>query len=183
MGLSGLSPSLREWSEMDYFSPAQCVGYVALVLGVGAFLTRDDRRMKLLFSVESVVYGAHFLMLGNLLAAGSAAISAGRTYLSLRSRSLWLAGTAVVLNVGVGLKVAHGGMGWLPIVASCVATVAFFTLEGAWLRLVLLTTTLMWLVNGYVSRSIGGTVLEALIAMAKASTLVRMGLERARARV
>lgn len=165
---------------MEFFSPAQCAGYVALVLGVGAFLQRDDRRMRLLLAVESVVYGAHFLMLGNLAAAGSAAISAGRTYLSLRSRSLWLAAGAVALNVGVGMKVARGGLGWLPIVASCAATVAFFTLEGVRLRLVLLTTTLMWLVNGYVSRSVGGVALEALIAAANATTLVRMGLERAR---
>lgn len=165
---------------MDFFSPAQVAGYVALVLGVRAFLTRDDKRMKLLLSAESVVYGAHFLMLGNLPAAGSAAISAGRTYLSLRSRSLWLAAAAVALNVAVGLRVAHGSLAWLPIVASCVATVAFFTLEGARLRLVLLTTTLMWLVNGYISRSIGGTVLESLIATANVTTLVRMGLERAR---
>lgn len=167
---------------MDYFSPAQCAGYVALVLGVGAFLHRDDRRMKLLLSVESVVYGAHFLMLGNLAAAGSAMISAGRTYLSLRSRSLWLAAAAVALNLGVGFKVAHGALSWLPILGSCTATVAFFTLDGARLRLVLLATTLMWLVNGYVSRSICGVVLEALIATANATTLVRMGLDSARER-
>lgn len=167
---------------MDYFSTAQCAGYVALVLGVGAFLSRDDRRMKILLSVESVAYGAHYFMLGNLAAAGSAGISAGRTYLSVRSRSLWLAAAAVALNVCVGLRVAHGGWGWLPVFASCVATVALFTLDGIRLRLVLLTTTLMWLVNGYVSRSIGGTVLESLIATANVSTLVRMGLERNRAK-
>ncbi|QOY86588.1 YgjV family protein [Paludibaculum fermentans] len=167
---------------MDYFSPAQCAGYVALVLGVGAFLTRDDRRMKLLLSAESVVYGAHFLMLGNLPAAGSAGISAGRTYLSLRSRSLWLAAAAIALNIWVGLRVAHSGLGWLPIVGSCVATVGFFTLDGMRLRLVLLTSTLMWLANGYISRSIGGTVLESLIATANITTLVRMGLEKARLR-
>ncbi|MBI4893636.1 MAG: YgjV family protein [Acidobacteria bacterium] len=166
---------------MDYFSPAQCAGYVALVLGVGAFLNKDDKRMKLLLSVESVVYGAHFFMLGNLAAAGSAAISAGRTYLSLKSRSLWLAAAAVALNLGVGLKVAATGFAWIPIIASCAATVAFFTLDGMKLRIVLLTTTLMWLMNGYLSRSIGGVVLESLIAAANATTLVRMGLERSRA--
>ncbi len=166
---------------MDYFSPAQCAGYVALVLGVGAFLNRDDKRMKLLLSVESVVYGAHYFMLGNLAAAGSAAISAGRTYLSIKTRSLWLAAMAIVLNLGVGLKIAATGFAWLPIIASCAATIAFFTLDGMKLRLVLLTTTLMWLVNGYFSRSIGGVVLESLIATANATTLVRMGLERTRA--
>ena len=161
---------------MDYFSPAQCAGYVALVLGVSAFLNRDDRRLKLLLSIESVIYGAHFLMLGNLPAAGSAVISAGRTYLSLHSRSLWLAAAAVALNIAVGLKVAHGGLAWLPIVASCAATVAFFTLEGVRLRLVLLSTTLRWLVNAYVSGSIGGMVLESLIAAANLSMLLRIGL-------
>ena len=161
---------------MDYFSPAQCAGYVALVLGVCAFLNRDDRRLKLLLSIESVVYGAHFLLLGNMPAASSAVISAGRTYLSLHSRSLWLAAAAVALNVAVGLKVAHGGLAWLPIVASCAATVAFFTLEGVRLRLVLLTTTLMWLINAYVSHSIGGMVLESLIAAANLTMLVRIGL-------
>ena len=165
---------------MDFFSPAQCAGYLALVLGVRAFLTRDDKRMKQLLSAESVVYGAHFLLLGNLSAAGSAAISAGRTYASIRSRSLWLAAAALVLNIAFGFRVAHTSLGWLPIIASCIATVAFFTLEGFRLRLVLLTTTLMWLVNGYVSRSIGGTILESLIATANVSTLVRMGLDRTR---
>ena len=167
---------------MDYFSPAQCAGYVALVLGVWAFLNRDDRRMKLLLSVESVVYGAHFLMLGNLAAAGSAGISAGRTYVSTRTRSLWVAGAAVALNLAVGGKVAGRGLGWIPIIASCGATVAFFTLEGLRLRLVLLLSTLMWLVNGWVSRSVGGVVLESLIATANATTLVRMGMERARSK-
>jgi hypothetical protein len=31
---------------IDWFSPAQCVGYVAFVLGVTAFLQKDDRRFK-----------------------------------------------------------------------------------------------------------------------------------------
>lgn len=167
---------------MDYFSPAQCAGYVALVLGVWAFLHRDDRRMKLLLSLESVVYGAHFLMLGNLAAAGSATISAGRTYLSIRSKSLWVAAAAVGLNLVVGLKVARGGLSWLPVLASCVATVAFFTLDGLRLRMVLLMTTMAWLVNGWVSRSVGGVVLESLIATANATTLARMGWERMRSR-
>jgi hypothetical protein len=165
---------------MDYFSPAQIAGYVSLVLGVWAFLHKDDGRMKLLLSLESVVYGAHFLMLGNMAAAGSATISAARTYASIRSKSWWVAGAAVALNLAVGWKVAGRGLGWLPVLASCVATVAFFTLEGVRLRMVLLMTTLAWLVNGWVSRSVGGVVLETLIATANATTLARMEWERRR---
>jgi hypothetical protein len=137
--------------------------------------------MKLLLSVESIFYSVHYLMLGNISSAGSSVISAGRTYLSIRSRSLWLAAAAVVLNIAMGIRVAHTGRDWLPVVASCIATLAFFTLEGIALRLVLLSTTLMWLVNGYLSGSIGGTILESLIATANITTLVRMGLDHMRA--
>ena len=49
---------------MNPLSPAQLIGYVALVLGVSAFLQRDDRRMKLLIAVECFVYVAYFLLLG-----------------------------------------------------------------------------------------------------------------------
>lgn len=33
---------------IDWFSPAQCVGYAAFALGVGSFMQKDDRRFKIL---------------------------------------------------------------------------------------------------------------------------------------
>ena len=63
----------------DPFSLAQCLGYVAFVLGVSAFLQRDDRRLKLLNSAQGFVYAIHFIMLGSLPLAGSAAVCALRS--------------------------------------------------------------------------------------------------------
>jgi hypothetical protein len=49
-----------------------------------------------------------------------------------------------------------------------------FTMDGVPLRLVLLSSTFLWLANNVVSGSIGGTMLELVIAVANGSTIIRM---------
>ncbi|BDG04173.1 YgjV family protein [Anaeromyxobacter oryzae] len=161
---------------MHPFSPAQLVGYLALVLGVTAFLQRDDRRLKLLVSAESFVYVVHFALLGRPPAASSAAVSAVRTLVAVRYRSAWLAVASVAVNAVLALALSTHGAGWLPVIGSCLGAVAVFTLEGVPMRLVLLTSTAMWLANNVVSRSVGGTILESLIAATSISTIIRMTL-------
>ncbi|HET9555138.1 MAG TPA: YgjV family protein [Anaeromyxobacteraceae bacterium] len=167
---------------MHLLSPAQLVGYVALVLGVGGFLQRDDRRLKLLVAAESAVYVLHFALLGRPPAASSAAVSAVRTLLSAWFRSAWLAAAAVALNVALALALSTRGTGWIPVVGSCLGAIAVFTMEGVPMRLTLLVSTACWLTNNVLSRSVGGTVLEALIAAASISTIVRMSLAPAETR-
>lgn len=102
----------------------------------------------------------YFAMPGNLPASASALISSTCSFLPLKFRSLHLAAAIVAVNLGAGAMFVRGKAGSLPVVASCMATIAIFTLRGVPLRLVLLATTLMWLTNNILSRSVGGTVLE-----------------------
>jgi hypothetical protein len=162
----------------SFLSPAQLVGYVALVLGVSAFLQRSDTRLKVLIACESLAYVAHFILLGNLPASGSALTSCLRMLVSLKSRSPWWIAVFVAINVAIGLTFAKGGAGWLPVTASCLATVAVFVLRGVVMRIVLLVCTLLWLVNNILSGSVGGTVLEAIIAVVNLVTIIRLVAER-----
>ncbi len=162
----------------SFASPAQIVGYVALVLGVAAFLQRCDTRLKVLISAESIAYVVHFILLGNYPASGSALVSCLRNLTSIKSRSPWWILVFIAVNVAIGLLFAKGFTGWLPVTASCLATVAVFRLQGIVFRLVLLVCTLLWLVNNILSGSIGGTVLEAIIAAINLTTITRMALER-----
>ncbi|WP_242334646.1 MULTISPECIES: YgjV family protein [unclassified Anaeromyxobacter] len=167
---------------MHPFSPAQVVGYVALVLGVSGFLQRDDRRMKLLVASECFVYVVHFTLLGRPPAASSALVSGVRTLLSVRFRSAWLAAASVAVNVGLAVALSTRGAGWIPVVGSSLGAIAVFTMRGVPMRLVLLASTSLWLANNVLSRSLGGTVLESLIAATSISTILRMTLaERAAA--
>ena len=159
-------------------SPAQLVGYVALVLGVSAFLQKSDTRLKILISGESLAYVAHFILLGNYSASGSAAVSFLRNLISVKYRSPWWVAVFVAINIAVGVVFAKGGAGWLPVIASCLASGAVFLLRGVPMRVILLVCTLLWLVNNVLSGSVGGTVLEAIIAVSNVTTIVRLSVGR-----
>lgn len=164
---------------MHLLSPEQLTGYLALVLGVAGFLQTDDRRLKLLVGLEGVAYVVHFALLGVPSAAGSAAVSAARTLLSIRIRSVWLAVASVAAALAIPVALRTRGPGWLPVAGSCLGAIAVCTMEGLPMRLVLLGATSCWLANNLLSGSVGGTVLEAFILAASLVTVVRLIRSRA----
>ncbi len=162
----------------ELLTPAQSFGYVALVLGVAAFLQRNDTRLKVLIASESIAYVVHFILLGNFPASGSALVSCVRNLISIKFRSPWWILVFVIINVAIGVLFAKGVTGWLPVTASCLATAAVFLMQGVAMRLVLLVCTLLWLANNLICGSIGGSVLEAMIAAINLTTIIRMAGER-----
>lgn len=159
---------------MGLFSPAQLVGYIALVLGITAFLQKSDDRWKLFNGTQGLVYGLHFILMGNFPAAGSALLSSMRSFLARRYRS-WVLGSVIIgANVVLGAQFARNRAGWLPVIGSCIATVAIFTMSGVPFRCVLLASTLLWLTNNILTGSIGGTVLECCNAAINIWTMTRM---------
>jgi hypothetical protein len=159
---------------IDWFSPAQCVGYIAFVLGVGSFLQKDDRRFKLFMAGECLAYIVHFALLGNPTAVASSTVSLLRSLLALRTRSVWVALAIVAVNVALGLSLAKQPSDWLPLAASCLGTLALFLLHGVPMRLVMLCGTGLWIANNLIAGSIGGTALELVIAVVNTITIVRM---------
>lgn len=159
---------------MHLLSPAQVAGYLALVLGVTGFLQRDDRRLKRFVAAECLAYVVHFALLGRPPAATSAGVSGVRTLLSIRYRSAWLAAAAIGVNLALAVAVGTRGTGWIPVAGSCLGAIAVFTMQGIPMRLALLTSTFAWLANNVFAGSVGGTVLESLIATASITTIVRL---------
>lgn len=156
------------------FSPAQCVGYIAFILGVTAFLQKNDRRLKGFNAIQGIAYAVHFLLLGSFPASASSLISAVRSFLALRTRSLWVAALVIGVNVAAGAVLVRSAAGWLTVIASCLATLAVFLLQGIPMRLVLLACTFLWLINNILCGSIGGTMLESTIAIINISTMIRL---------
>jgi hypothetical protein len=164
------------------FSLAQCIGYIAFILGVSAFLQKSDRRLKALNSCQSLVYAVHFTLLGNPSAAACSLISGIRAYLSLKTRSPYLAAVIIGINVALGFVFAKGVAGWLPVIGACLGTLAMFLMRGVRMRIVLLMSTSMWLANNILSGSIGGTLLETTIATVNSITIIRLLRTRSRLR-
>lgn len=162
----------------EWFSLAQCMGYVAFVLGVGSFLQTDDRRFKLFMIGECLAYVVHFALLGNPTAVASSVVSTIRSALALRTRSVWVAVAVVTVNVTLGLWIAKQASDWLPLMASCLGTLALFLLQGIPMRLVMLCGTGMWIANNVIVGSIGGTALEVTIALVNITTIIRLHRKR-----
>jgi len=164
---------------IDWLAPAQLVGYLAFVLGVGCFLQTDDRRFKLFMTGECVAYVLHFALLGNPTAVASSSLSMLRSLLSLRTRSAWVAVVIVAANMGFGLAIAHRPSDWLPLGASCLGTLALFLLQGVAMRLLMLCGTGLWIANNLIAGSIGGTALEVVVATVNLVTILRLVRQQA----
>ena len=162
-------------------SPAQIAGYAALAIGITAFLQKNDRRLTLLVAMVSLMYILHFSLLGNWPAMGCSVVSCVRNLAALKTRSLGWMAFFIAANVAVGATAASDAAGWVPAVASGLATVAVFRMSGIAMRLVLLSCTLLWLVNNILCGSIGGTVLECFIGTANLTTIARLAWARRRA--
>ena len=159
---------------IDWFSPAQCVGYAAFALGVGSFMQKDDRRFKILMAAECLAYIVHFALLGRPTAVASSTMSLLRSVLSLYTRSKWVALLVVLANLGLGLAFATRASDWLPLGASCIGTLALFLMEGVRMRLAMLCGTGLWIANNLIAGSVGGTALEVVIAAVNLMTIRRM---------
>jgi hypothetical protein len=173
-GLGSMPPVFRISMAIDWFSPAQCVGYVAFFFGVGSFLQTDDRRFKLFMAAECLAYVIHFSLLGNATAMASAGVSLTRSVVSLRTRHPWAAAVFIATSVALGVALGKQPSDWLPLLASCLGSYALFRLQGVPMRLMMLCGTLLWVANNILSGSIGGTALELVIAVVNSATIARM---------
>jgi hypothetical protein len=156
------------------FSAAQLVGYLAFAIGVYSFMQKDDRRLRATIGAQAFSYAVHFTLLGSPAAAAASAVTCVRAFVSLHTRSPYVAGAILTTNVGLGFLTAESALGWLPVAASCLGTVAFFFFEGIGLRVILLGATACWLANNLLLGSIGGTLLELFLGAVNLATCYRI---------
>jgi hypothetical protein len=159
---------------IDWFSPAQMVGYAAFVLGVSSFTQKDDRRFKLFMAAQCLAYIVHFALLGRPTAVASSTMSLLRSVLALYTRSAWVALAVIAANLALGATLATRASDWLPLAASCIGTLALFLMEGVRMRVAMLCGTGLWIVNNVIAGSIGGIALELVIAAVNILTIRRM---------
>lgn len=158
----------------DALSLAQLAGYAAFVFGMACFAQTDDRRFKLFMALECAAYVLHFALLGQPTAVASTAVSLLRSLASLKARKPWVGLAFVGLSLAAGVWLYQGWVSLLPIAASCIGTTALFFLSGLRMRLLMLSGTLLWLVNNLLVGSIGGSLLEACLAVSNLLTISRL---------
>ncbi len=157
-----------------WFSPAQLMGYGAFVFGMACFAQTDDRRFRIFMALECAAYVVHFALLGQGTAVASTAVSLARSLASLSARTPAVGLFFVVLSLVLGAWLYAGPLSLLPIASSCIGTAALFWLQGLRMRVLMLLGTLLWLVNNLLVGSVGGSALEACLALSNLWTIRRL---------
>jgi len=166
----------------DPFSPAQFVGYVAMMLGIIAFLQKDDVRMKLLVAVMGCVMCAHFIMLDRFMAGFSALLAGSRAGLSVfewvRLKAHYFSVFYMLVSCILLYLTYQNWVDILAFLAAIIGITAFFYLHGLWLRYVLLLGGMCWFSHNVLAGSYGPAVMEAFIIMANIVTIYRLQVQQ-----
>lgn len=160
--------------DAGWLAPAQWPGYAAFAFGLACFAQTDDRRFKVFMALECAAYALHFALLGEATAVASTLISLGRSLAALKARTPAVGLGFIALNLVAGACLFEGWLSLLPIAASVIGTTALFFLRGLPMRALMLLGTSLWLVNNLLVGSVGGSLLEACLLLANATTIWRM---------
>jgi len=173
----GLAPSAAglwalAWAQAS--TPAQWPGWLAFGFGVACFVQTDDRRFRWLMAAECLSYALHFALLGQPAAMVSTLVSLARALVSLRWQGPGWALVFIGLNAALTAPLVRSPMSLLPLAASTCGTWALFRLQGVAMRALMLAGTLCWVLHNALAGSVGGTLLELVVAAVNARTIARL---------
>ena len=157
---------------------AQGFGLLSFVLALVCFYQKDDRRLKIMMVVMNLNHALHFYLLNAITSSLCCLFSAGRTAVSMRVKSVWIAAIFIILTVVIGYLTAQQWTDYLAIVAACLGCFALFCLTGIKMRVLLFAGSCLWLVNNIIVGSIGGVLLEATVIVINLSTIYRLHKQR-----
>jgi len=141
---------------------AQSIGIVALVIGVSAFLQKSDYLLRRNLTIFTLLMGFHFMLLGLMSGAVSAWLGTLRTYISMRTRNIWVMTIFLLIVLAAALPSATHFVDYLPILGTSFGTWAMFRESGIRMRIMMMLGTLCWLTHNFWVGSIGGTIIEAI---------------------
>ncbi|EHH3077973.1 YgjV family protein [Vibrio vulnificus] len=153
---------------------AQALGFLSFGLGISTFYQKNDRYLRILMLVFNLNHLLHFLLLGSMLSALSALLSALRTTTSIFTSSKWVAAIFILIGIVSGLGMAEHWWELWPIVGTVIGTYSLFVLSGIRMRIGFLAGATCWLINNILVGSIGGTLLEMTVIIMNLITIYRL---------
>ena len=152
---------------------AQSVGFVAAGIGMLAFTQRDPQRLRRFMMFYSLLIGSHYFLLGSVPAATSTWICCVRNIVALRHRRTWIMLLFLLLMWSVGIAQITAPIQWLAILGTTLGTMAVFRENGTHMRLLMLSSSLCWVIHNLVIGSIGGAFIEGSFMLVNVSFLLR----------
>jgi len=127
--------------------------------------------MMVVFNLNHLV---HYLLLGSIVSALSALLSAFRTVTAIYTSSLMVAVLFIAVGLSSAIYFADSIWELWPMLGMSIGTYAVFVLKGIQMRIAFLIGAICWLINNILVGSIGGTLLEATLITVNLSTIIRL---------
>ena len=160
-----------------FFDFAQIVGIVGFLIGVSAYLSKNDAVLKFLIGLASCFIAYHLFLLTAYVGAGAALFSAARSFISIFQRLKPFAPLFFLAYLPLGYFLIEDWLDVLPIIAGLVGTYSMFYLEKLPMRYGLFVATFFWFLHNLLQGSIGGTMLELFYMGANVVTILRLKKE------
>lgn len=161
------------------FIIAQLVGFVAMAGTITAFQINNRKKMLIILFGTSLLYTAHFLLLGAFTGAAMNGVNAVRNvvfynkYEHSWARSNWWLALFIMLFVAFGVLTWQGWYSALPIIGMVVGAVAFWLKKPRYIRLVAITVPPFWFTYNYIVGSYPGMAVEIFTFTSIAVAMVR----------
>lgn len=143
-------------------------------MGTSAFLQRQDKQLRAQLTLNGLLMGMHFLLLGSPASAINATLSAVRTLVSGYYRGKGVMIFFLVTSWLLVLPKLTHPMQLLPLLGTTLTTYALFRLESLSLRLCMLASSIGWLAHNLW----GGIMLESLVIVLNGHTRFHLYRQR-----
>lgn len=159
----------------------QTTWFFAMFIIFYAFTIKDDTKLIKVLSISNIFWILHFFLLGNVWALIATCVAMIRLYLSLKyKRSLVALLFVAFLSIFLGYFSYEWYLSLFPIIATILASYAFFYLEKAGLRIFLLAVSAMWLYYHINTGSVSGVINEVVVLFTLCLTIYRFMYEKER---
>ena len=153
---------------------AQSIGFIALIVGISAFLHRDDQKLRYYLTAFTFLMAIHFFMLGLWTAAIMALLGSARNYVSSLTNNVWV---MLIFLFTAWLMAIPNSTEWvhlLPVLGVSFGTWAVFKEKGIRMRLFMSLGTICWLSHNHLVGSIGGVIIEGIFLMVNGRTMFKL---------
>jgi len=157
---------------------AQSVGLLAFVIGISAFVQRNDQRLRTFLTLYCIVIGAHFFLLGAHTAAYAAWLSGFRSFVSTHTRHVVVMCFFLLIVWVLGVPNITQPIQWLTLIGTTLGTWALYREQGIRMRLIMLMGTVCWVTHNFVIGSIGGALIEGSFLFVNSHTVFRLWRQR-----
>jgi hypothetical protein len=128
-----------------FISPALAVS--AVLLGLIAYLDKNDTRLKYILFAQAILLGSHFAIEGSISASLITFMIAPLNLLSAFGPTRKYYPAFALLILIAGLFGFNGPQDIFPIVAVCISLYALYHMQGVMLRGALMICSMLWIVH------------------------------------